>query len=251
MSLTFLVGSLPVFAMAVWLVRVLRSDNVARYRWFALLLATFIASFVLLVVLARAASIKSHFYFYTWLTADALQWGLWVAALTEAATRVVERYRGFTRLGNLIIRAGLIVSAISVALLWTLMPSEWTSNLRGFWIVERYVVWGSLTVIALTFAVFATYFRLVPDRNTRVIYAVSTVILLGNLASAAALQYGNGSLMHYSGIALHLICFSWGAWAFRVESEALSPGGPDLSAGATAATRQLESMNEVLTRLLR
>lgn len=251
MSLTFILGSLPVVAMLVWLIRVLRSDNLRQYRWFALLLALFVVSFVVLLIVARVVTVKSYIYFYTWLTVDAVQWGLWVAALTEAAARVVERYQGFTKLGNLIIRGGLAISSVCVALLWTVAPRDWTSSFSRFWIFETYVVWGSLTVIAVTFAVFSAYFRLVPDHNTRVIYAVATVILLGNLASSASLQHGIGSVMHYAGILLHLICFTWGAWAFRVKTEAFSPSSPDPAPDGSAATRQLESMNEVLTRLLR
>lgn len=246
-----LIGSTPLWAQCWWLTKIARADDRRRYRWFATLLGAWVASFISLLGIAAVVPRSSFYYAAAWLTLDAVHWGLWVATLTEAATSVVAQYRGFTKLGALIIRAGLTLSALLVGLLWTVLPRDWTSGMFGFWTVESYVVYGSLTLIALVFGAFVSYFRLVPDHNARVIYLVSTIVIVGNLATANLLLQNNHT-MYYAVSFYQLMCFGYGAWAFRtvdtrVVSTAMEQGAYD----ASRAMRQLESLNETLSRLLK
>lgn len=245
-----LLGIMPVGMMSIWLIRLIRSVHLSRHRMLSMLLAAFLVHFAVSVSLLQVYKPWSPEYGYFWLSNDAIQWGLWVAVLAETATLVVSRYRGFVRLGGLILRTGFTVSALFLLFLWTIVPSHWIDELNNFWTFERYVVYGSLSLLAIVFSLFAAYFRLIPDHNTAVIYGVSTIILVSNVTTAAVLQRGNLS-MFYTDVAIHFICFGAGAWLFEPAQE-LSPARENhaIAADLTPATRQLESMNDVLVRLL-
>jgi len=246
LQLSDIIGIIPVSVMSIWLIRLVCSEHLRRHRMLFLLLASFVASFAASVFLLQRYAASSAEYRYFVLSMDAIQWGLWVAVLAETATLVVSGYRGFVRLGELILRTGLSISAMCLLFLWTLAPSEWIGETARFWTFETYVVYGSLSLLAVFFALFAAYFRLVPDHNTMLIYGVSTIILISNVTTVAVWNHST----FYADLGMHFVCFGAGAWLFEPAQQLSLGGTRPADANPTPAIRHLESMNEALARLL-
>lgn len=241
-----IVGALPILmATLLWLR--LGAAGRSRYRLFSLLLASFPLSFAILFGTEYLRG-RDEVFSYVWLSADALRWVLWMLAVLEAATLTLESYRGFRAFGQKLIRVAMIVAGVSLVLLWTAVPSEWVSTIAKFWRFEGYVVYASLATIAVVFAVAAAYFRLIPSHNTRVVFSVIAVVLVGNVVSGV--YWGLDPRLFYVNAGVHFVAFAGGAFAFSPGAESVPENRPSTASGVRAVA-QLEVMNETLLRILK
>ena len=250
MPLANFVGVAPVVVMAAWLWRLRASGLWNRYRCFSYFLGWFVISFLIgSAMYFWQGGRESEFYLYTWLTVNGLRWILWVTVLLEIATLALQPYAGFVEIGQGLIRGSTIAAGIALVGLWTVVPAERVSSLVEFWQFETYVVYGSLSVIAVLFALATAYFRLVPPRNVRVIFAVISVTLISNVLSGV--YFGGSMEMFYVNVALHFVIFLAGVMAFAPAAEfETAQEGPSRASGE-AALSHLELVNETLVRLLK
>ena len=244
------VGAAPVVVMAAWLWRLQTSGLSRRYRCFSYFLGWFVLSFLVGTALYFwQGGRESETYLYAWLTINGLRWILWVTVLLEVATLALQPYAGFVEIGQRLIRGSTVAAGFALLGLWTFVPSEWVSNLVSFWQFETYVVYGSLAVIAVLFALATAYFRLIPPRNVRIIFAVVSVTLVGNVLSGV--YFGGAMEMFYVNVALHFVVFLVGVTAFSPAAESETVHVQPSRASGEAALSQLELVNETLVRLLK
>ena len=173
------IGIWPILAILVCWIRVSRSSRKSDYAAFRALLAFFVASFIFANLLDWAFTRKSSVYHYYFFLTDALHWALWLAALSESALLVLRNYEGLASFGRAILRAGVAFSGLSLAVVAALSAQNPEEDFISFWRMETYAVYGSLALLAVVFAALAAYFRVVPDRNTILIYTVLAAVLIG------------------------------------------------------------------------
>ncbi len=239
-------GSLPVLVIGIWAWRIYAADLTSRYRFLFALLCWFVVSFLIMAPLAYSIG-RGGLYRYALITADGVLWVLWVCVLLEVATLTVEPYDGFVRLGQKLVNGCLFLSGVALVGLWTLAPPEMVASLFDFWRFEAVVVFGSLSLICIIFAVFAAYFRLTPPPNVKVIYGIVSAVLIGNVVTGII---GRGSEVFYLDLALHFVAFLAGALAFSPALENSRTAPPPSVASGVVAVQQLEGMNQTLLRLL-
>jgi hypothetical protein len=164
--------------------------------------------------------------------------------------RLVERYEGLRKLGQMVLYAALGVASFIVMSSIILGPTTDLHKLAGFWIVEERGAYLALTAMAALLLGFAVFFRLVSTRNVLILFAVFGFVFAGQASLWIFRDFWGWNfrwvqLLANSG--LHFCCFLCGAIAFSRagESEHWIQGN---SASGTnqGVGRRLEEINQAL-----
>ena len=253
--LVVLLSGAAVVAELVWAIKLWRAALVRRYP----VLFTFL-------VFVAASSIGSHIiyryyagsvvYGWYWVVGQPLTWMLYFCLLVEIHNRMLAGFRGFERLGQVLIyvASGTVgVIFLAMTLLETSLE-EWSQ----FWVLQERSIYIALTLFSLFLIFFALYFRLRVPRNVKVLFGAFTMIF----ASLAVVQV-LGDIMGERGAsverlvrtALSLLCMACGTFAFSRAGE-MEPAPVEIrqrldpQAEADLANG-LENLNDVLLRILR
>lgn len=244
---------------ALWAVRLWRLGLAAQYP----LLAAFLIGEVVLDISGflayRLAGVRSQLYVWFWPISRVIASTLFLLVLLQVYQRLVERYAGFHKLGQMVLYASVgVASAIVLGSIF-LAPDTDLRTLPGFWIVEERSVYLALTAVALALLGFAVFFRLIPPRNVLILFAVFGLLFIGQ-ALVWALRHFLGwnfrSARLLVSSALYFVCLLGGTVTFSRAGESVGhfvrPDSPSGEQGKrrTVAGR-LEEINQALLNVFR
>ena len=170
--------AIPVLC-AFWALRLWALGLATRY---PLLVAYLIGETLLSVfgyVLYRFTGESSPIYLLFWPVSRVISSTLSFLVLLQVYQRLVERYEGLRRLGQIAVYVALSVAAAIVLGSVILGPTTDWKSLPGFWIIEERGVYLALTAMSVLLLGFAVFFRLVPTRNVLLIFGVFGVLFAG------------------------------------------------------------------------
>jgi hypothetical protein len=136
-------------------------------------------SSVTAVLLMAGGNLKAYWYFFL-----AMQIPIWTLAaciVVDTHNRAVEKYRGFYRLGELLIWLGLGLSAAWVLGITVFTSSEGLAAARQFLYFQERNIYIALLGLAIVVGLFIQYFRLEPVRNVKIVYFTMLASFVGNI----------------------------------------------------------------------
>lgn len=252
----FFWAAIPVVC-ALWAVRLWRLGLAAQY---PLLLAFLVGEALLNIsgfLVYRLAGVRSHFYIWFWPISRVISSTLFLLVMLQVYQRLIERYEGFRKLGQIVLHASVGLASVIVLGSIFLDPNTDLRTLPGFWIVEERSVYLALTALALVLLGFAAFFRLVPPRNVLILFAVFGLLFAGQAMVWALRSFlgwnFRGSRVLVSSV-LYFTCLLCGAVTFSPvgESDVYSADPDSPSEGNRGkVSRRLEEINQALLNVFR
>jgi hypothetical protein len=241
---------------ALWTMRLSRLGLAAQYP----LLVTFLIGEILLNICGflvyRLAGARSHLYLWFWSSSRVISSTLFFLVILQVYQRLVERYDGLRKLGQMVLYAALVVASMIVLGSIFLDPSTDLRSLPGFWIVEERSVYFALTAVALSLVGFAVVFRLVPSRNVLILFAVFGLLFIGQAlvwTFRNFLGWDFRSARQLVSTVLYFGCLLGGTVMFSRTGERLSRLAPVASPERSkrGVARRLEELNQALLNVFR
>ena len=258
-------GGLPPIADLLTVAAVLAEVGWALNLWRTGLYRRYPVLFAFLIV-ASLDSVASHIayrhyaesviYGWYWVVAQPLSWTLYFCLLVEVHNRMLSGFKGFERLGQLLIYAAS--GAVSMVFLGMMFLEVSRETWMQFWFLQRRSVYIGLTLFTMFLVVFGLYFHLKIPRNVKTLFG-TFAILFGSVAMTLILadMWGEaiGSVQRPVMAASYLLCIGFGAATFSLAGEQqpqpIQLREPlDVEAEAQL-TSGLENLNDMLLRILR
>lgn len=249
---------------AVWAWRLYRLSLGSRYRGLLTYLlgstCWYVVAYLIRATTTKGDGWSSFAWFYV--STRPLVWLLFFVVLFECYDRMVDKYPGVRRVGQLLLYGAVGSSVALVVLLMLGDPSQ--AGSPRYWyriclIHDQSVYLGAaLSVVALFW--FRRFFSLPLASNVALVFGVFGIYFVGT-ASVYLLE-GWGGLpdvswlsINTAGPVLYLVCLTIGVLRFSMGGEAIhrdprlesAPG----SLQFRVAERQLEQMNEQLMKVLK
>jgi len=197
-------------------------------------------------------------YWYSFVAIQIPLWTLAACIVVDTHNRAVEEFKGFHRLGQLLIWLGLGLSAVWVTGITLFTSSEELVGARDFLNFQERNVFFALLGLAILVGIFVEYFRLDPVWNVKIVYLTMLALFVGNAATwGARVAYDAewGQAIELVSILWHVACLGLGAVLFSAAGE--EPSVPSASDGPSTAVDEavvlgrLEAINSSLLRVLR
>lgn len=201
---------------------------------------------------------SSYFYVYkwTWVASKPIYAILMFCVLVEVYSRIVEKYQGLHRLGQIFMWA----ASGSVGALFLAMsvlggsPDEWLA----FWHLQERSIYTALAVFSLLVISFSLHFRLAVSRNLRIVFTVFAVSVTSSALLRTADDLGlmggvlDGTQLN-SAIYFALVGFALLRFSADGERNPRPLPLPESLRIASEAevTQGLVHLNQQLTRILR
>ena len=200
-------------------------------------------------------------YGWLWTVTQPVLWVMLFCVVIEAYNHMLKGYEGLQRLGQL----GLNVALGTVALIVLVMvvldpPVDGANSSWGiFWIRQERSVYLALTAICLLLVSVGAYYGLVVSRNVATVFAVFGLFFLSQAGLLVFRDHLGAQFRTIRYTLVPILYIVWvlaGACAFtrvgeeRPDEETEARWG-DASCTAGHLARQLESVNQLLLRVLR
>ena len=209
----------------------------------------------------HAWGLYSAAYGWFWAVTQPALWVLLFCVVIEAFNHMLKGYEGLQKLGQLGSNLALGTLALVVLAMVVLDPPvDGASSPWGiFWIRQERSVYLGLTAICLLLVSVGAYYGLVVSRNVATVFAVFGLFFLrhaGLLVFRDHLGAEFFTFKHTLGPILYIAWVVAGTFAFtrigeeRPLEETVAQRG-DASGTAGHLARQLESVNQLLLRVLR
>jgi hypothetical protein len=242
---------------ALWAARLWWQGIAARY---PLLIAFLVGEVILDVsgyLVYRLFGAHSQFYVWFWPVSRVISSTLFFLVLLQVYQRLVDRYLGFQRLGQVALYVCLGGACAIVMGSIFLDGDTDLRTLPGFWIVEERGVYLALTAMALALFGFALFFRLVPPRNVLTLFTVFSLLFIGQTMVWSLRDFWGwnfrGSRVLFSSI-VYFCCFLGGTLTFSRAGESegyLAHHGMTAGGNQSGVARRLEEINQALLSVFR
>jgi len=196
-----------------------------------------------------------------WIITQPILWVMLFCVVIEAYNHMLKGYEGLQRLGQWGSHIALGTVALIVLAMIVLDPpvdgasSPWAI----FWIRQERSVYLALTVICLVLVSVGAYYGLVVSRNVATVFAVFGLLFLSHAGLSVFRDHLGAEFRLIKYTVAPILYILWviaGAFAFtrigeeRLADETAAAWG-DASGTTGQLTRQLESVNQLLLRVLR
>jgi hypothetical protein len=247
--------AIPVLC-AFWALRLWRLGLATRYP----LLVAFLVGEALLSVVGyvvyRFAGQSSSLYVLFWPISQVVSSTLSFLVLLQVYQRLVERYEGLRRLGQIALHVALGIACAIVLGSIILGPTTDLRALPGFWIIEERGVYLALTAMSVLLLGFAVFFRLVPTRNVLLLFGVFGLLFAGQASLWVLRDFVGWNfrwLRVFGSSGLYICCFLGGAITFTRagEGDNSEPGDSPAFPNRGAARLRLEEINQTLLDMFR
>jgi hypothetical protein len=246
-----------VLLWALWAVRLWQHGLARRYP----LLLAFLVGETLLglsgILISRSAGTRSLFYMWFWSISRFVSSTLLFLVMVQIYQKLVERYEGFRRLGQIVLYCTLgVAAAIVLGSIWSASHTA-LQTIEGFWIVEERSVYFALTAVALILLGFAVFFRLVPSRNVLILFGTFGLLFVGETFVWALWGFWGPDFRRIQPLlstALYFFCIFGGFAAFSPAGEragSASSRGPQVQSTGGGVAHRLEQINQALLNVFR
>jgi hypothetical protein len=204
---------------------------------------------------------NSAAYGWLWTVTQPVLWVFLFCVVIEAYNHMLKGYEGLQRLGQWGSNIALGTVALIVLVMVVLDPPVAGANSPWgiFWIRQERSVYIALTTICLVLVSVGAYYGLVVSRNVATVFAVFGFFFLSHAGLAVFRDHLGAEFRMIRYTVAPILYILWviaGAFAFtrigeeRPSDETAAAWGD--AAGTTGhLTRQLESVNQLLLRVLR
>lgn len=244
----------------VWCIRLWRTGLVSRYAALFVFLAVSSGNSILIQVLSSLFNRLEDNYFYlyrwAWVASKPIYAILMFCVLVEVYSRIVEKYQGLHRLGQIFMWAAS-GSAAALFLAMSVLggsPDEWLA----FWHLQERSIYTALAVFSLLVISFSLHFRLAVSRNLRIVFTVFAVSVTSSalLRTADDLGLLGGALDGTQlNSAIYFALVGFALLRFSADGERnprpLPLPEPLRIASEAEVTQGLVHLNQQLTRILR